>query len=107
MLTGLWNIDEQASAIIMESFYKNLLRGMDKDDALRTAKLTYINTSDIPMQAPQYWAGLVLMGDTSAIILSPERASNWWLILGGLLVLVVGCSYAFYQIRVKKIAAKV
>ena len=67
IVTGLWKIDEQSSAIIMEQFYKNLLAGMEKDEALRNAKLDYLSKSSGRMLAPQYWAGLVLMGDTSSL----------------------------------------
>ncbi len=90
MLTGLWKIDEQASAIIMESFYGNIKEGMDKDEALRKAKLTYLSKARGRTLAPVYWAGLVLMGDTEPIVFenrSGFAANAGWLIGGILLVI--------------------
>ena len=67
IITGLWKIDEKASTIIMENFYRLLLTGMEKDEALREAKLKYLQTEEGRTLAPQFWAGLVLMGDTTPI----------------------------------------
>ncbi|MEO8823255.1 MAG: CHAT domain-containing tetratricopeptide repeat protein, partial [Ginsengibacter sp.] len=38
VLTSLWKIDEYASIVITETFYKNLEKGMTKDVALQQAK---------------------------------------------------------------------
>ena len=75
ILTGLWKIDEQASTMITQLFYDKLAEGMTKDEALRQAKLTYLSTAEGRMLAPQYWAGLVIMGDTAPIELKQQ---NWW-----------------------------
>src|SRR5690606_21468231 len=64
ILTGLWKIDEQASSLVLSFFYENILKGMAKDEALRQAKLSYLSKAEGRMLAPQYWAGLVIMGDT-------------------------------------------
>lgn len=88
MLTGLWKIDEQASAMIMESFYKQLLEGQPKDEALRQAKLAYLEKAGSRMLAPHYWAGLVIMGDTAPIQLSPQRRSIPWLIAATILAIL-------------------
>ena len=67
ILTSLWKIDEQSSAQIIESFYDYLSDGLSKNEALRQAKLDYIAHSDGRTTAPQYWAGLVLLGDVSPL----------------------------------------
>ncbi|RYD82848.1 MAG: CHAT domain-containing protein [Sphingobacteriales bacterium] len=82
ILTGLWKIDEQASANITDRFYKNLQEGMSKDEALRQAKLHYLQNNDGRLLNPQYWAGLVIMGDTSPVQLKPSF-SKWIWIAGG------------------------
>ncbi|HLW32112.1 MAG TPA: CHAT domain-containing tetratricopeptide repeat protein [Aequorivita sp.] len=76
ILTSLWEIDEQSSAKILTYFYDNLTKGMAKDEALRQAKLSYIATAQGRTAAPQYWAGLVLIGDVSPIHLT--TGLNWW-----------------------------
>lgn len=83
MITGLWKIDETASTLLIDAFYNNLLKGMDKDEALRQAKLQYLKTARGRMLAPQYWSGLVLMGDVSPIDIK-EQNNFWWWIAAGL-----------------------
>lgn len=91
MVTGLWKIDEKASTMLIESFYKNLLQGMDKDEALRQAKLHYLKTAKGRMLSPQYWGGIVLMGDPSPVSVKElNTASTWWWIGCGVLVAIVG-----------------
>ncbi|MDN3724700.1 CHAT domain-containing protein [Aequorivita sp. SDUM287046] len=80
ILTSLWEIDEKSSAKIVEFFYENISNGLSKDEALRQAKLSYIATAEGRTVAPQYWAGLVLIGDTSPIHLQ-TGISWWWYIL--------------------------
>ena len=76
ILTSLWKIDEQSSAIIVGYFYDNLKKGMSKPEALRQAKLRYLSTNEGRLLQPNYWAGLVLMGDTSPIKL--DASGSWW-----------------------------
>lgn len=76
ILTSLWKIDEQSSAIIVSYFYDNLKKGMRKDSALREAKLKYLSTAEGRTLQPNYWAGLVLMGDTSPLDLN--SGLPWW-----------------------------
>lgn len=85
ILTGLWKIDEQASIIITDLFYKNLQQGLAKDEALRQAKLSYLKSSDGRMLAPQYWAGLVIMGDISPVVFKEEFSVNWYMVAAGVL----------------------
>ncbi|MBO9659782.1 MAG: CHAT domain-containing protein, partial [Chitinophagaceae bacterium] len=87
MVTGLWMIDEKASTLLMESFYDHLLKGMDKDEALRQAKLNYLASAKGRMLAPPYWAGLVLMGDTSPVMVE-KKAFGWVWWVGGMLLIL-------------------
>lgn len=82
ILTSLWEIDEESSAKIVQLFYDNLSKEMPKDEALRKAKLDYLATAEGRTAAPQYWAGLVLIGDTAPIDLS-SGVAWWWYLLAG------------------------
>lgn len=95
ILTSLWEIDEQSSAKVVKLFYNNLSKGMPKDQALRKAKLSYISTAKGRTVSPQYWAGLVLIGDTHPIDLN-NRVAWWWYMLGGIVTL------AFLAVITKK-----
>ena len=94
ILTSLWEIDEQSSAKIIELFYDNLSRKMPKDEALRKAKLDYIATAEGRTAAPQYWAGLVLIGDVSPLDLN-NGVIWWWYVLAG----IVAAGLAFLLLK--------
>jgi len=69
-IASLWNAPDQSTKEIMIAFYENLLQGHDKATALRQAKLSYLgNNKDENLQHPFYWAGFVLSGDQSPILL--------------------------------------
>lgn len=79
ILTSLWQIDEQSSTEILTFFYSYLEEGLPKDEALRQAKLDYLATAEGRTLHPQYWAGLILMGDATPIELSSPNHWFWWL----------------------------
>ncbi|GGG27188.1 hypothetical protein GCM10011344_29960 [Dokdonia pacifica] len=89
ILTSLWKIDEQSSAIIVGYFYDNLAEGMSKDEALRQAKLTYLETSQGRTLHPSYWAGLALIGNTSPLDLTTSSLSGLWWLCGILIIIAV------------------
>ncbi|EOZ96059.1 hypothetical protein A33Q_2652 [Indibacter alkaliphilus LW1] len=67
LLTSLWKIDEKASNQITEFFLQHIKDGLPKDRALRLAKLQYLETAQGRTLSPQYWAGLILIGDPGPI----------------------------------------
>lgn len=92
VLTSLWQIDEKSSNEILERFYGHLSEGKPKHVALRLAKLDYLADGQGRTLHPQYWAGLVLMGDTSPVELS--RPAFWLLwVVAALTVLIVDMAF--------------
>jgi CHAT domain-containing protein len=91
LLIGLWKIDEEASSKIAASFYEYLAEGMSKDEALRLAKLDYLSIAKGRALSPEFWAGLITMGDSGPIALQPARDLRWLLgfafLLGALLLI--------------------
>ena len=65
---GLWKLNDEASSVIMGNFYKYLSQGKQKDEALRLAKIDYLETSSPEMASPVYWSGIVLMGDRHPLV---------------------------------------
>jgi CHAT domain-containing protein len=60
VVATLWKVDDEATSILMQNFYKNI-KTMDAVDALRLAQ---INLSNNPkFSHPYYWAAAVLLGD--------------------------------------------
>jgi CHAT domain-containing protein len=99
ILMGLWKIDEQASARLIDLFYRQLAKGLDKDEAFRRAKLAYLHEADGRMLAPAYWAGLVLLGDTAPVPIAGNTHYGYWLALG--LVLMAAIIFILFKRAVK------
>ncbi|HFA48013.1 MAG TPA: tetratricopeptide repeat protein [Bacteroidetes bacterium] len=75
IVTTQWSIDDNASATIMVSFYKNLKNGQTKDVALRNAKLAYIKANKGNNRThPLFWAAFVPVGNMDAL----EMGWPWW-----------------------------
>lgn len=91
ILTSLWKIDEQSSTQIIELFYNNIKNGLSKDKALQQAKLNYISNNEGRIIAPNYWAGLVLIGDTNPIDLKSSSTILWFLL--SILLLIIATIY--------------
>jgi len=60
IVASLWEVDDQATGILMKAFYQNLMRH-GKAEALRKAQVTLMKN---PKYAyPYYWAPFILVGD--------------------------------------------
>lgn len=88
ILTSLWKIDEKSSAKIVELFFENIKKGMSKDVALKNAKLSYIAKAKGRTASPEYWAGLVLIGDATPIALNSSSNLLYWVIILAVLLLI-------------------
>ncbi len=84
VVSSLWNVDDKATAKIMDAFYAQLKNGKSKSTALRNAKLAYLKNHSLSERAPYYWASLVLLGNNDPLIKSSH--TNWWY---GLLALAI------------------
>jgi CHAT domain-containing protein len=59
ILMSLWNVNDKATSVFMESFYRHFASGMGKAESLRRAKMEMLNSS---YRHPFYWAPFVLQG---------------------------------------------
>jgi CHAT domain-containing protein len=59
---SLWNVNDAATATLMEVFYRNLKRGLPKGEAMRQAKLSLLASSQITWHHPYFWAAFVIEG---------------------------------------------
>jgi hypothetical protein len=83
---SLWQADDEATAALMDVFYKNLKAGKGKAEALRQAKLTYLEKGRKTF--PHYWAAFVLTGDDEGVNFT--KYNNWWIGFVGIFLLVLG-----------------
>lgn len=91
ILTSLWQANDQSTQQIIRAFFGHLTSARPKDEALRLAKLQYLDAAD-PFQAhPALWATLVLVGDQQALdVASQTPWKGWWVLIGLALAGLVG-----------------
>lgn len=93
----LWPVSDEATQILMENFYANLMRGMPKAEALQKAKLGFLDGGSGLICVPYFWSGLILVGTPDKLhslqtLSSSFGAMNWLMGLVILLLLIVGVS---------------
>lgn len=69
-ITSLWSVEDKDTYKLTELFHHYLNEGLPKDEALRQAKLEFIEHNE--NVNPYSWAGFILIGDSSEI-----STSNW------------------------------
>ncbi|MFQ5797916.1 MAG: CHAT domain-containing protein [Bacteroidota bacterium] len=92
VVATLWTVEDESTAKLMEQFYRYLRQGERKSRALQLAKLDLIKSGKAD---PFYWAGFVLIGDSSSIDLSELPSKTDWS-----LAAVLGLVAALIQIIV-------
>jgi len=89
-VTSLWRVDDASAADLMTGFYRELKEQKPKDEALRSAKLSFIHENGGARAHPFYWAAFVASGNMEPLDLGGGSGSwVWWLLGIGVLVLVV------------------
>ena len=83
VLMSLWPLNDVSSARIMPYFLQNIKDGMSKSEALRKAKLKYLEGGE--NLHPYYWAPLILTGNDLAMEFEENEAKSifqyWYLIV--------------------------
>ncbi|MBU1009810.1 MAG: CHAT domain-containing protein [Bacteroidetes bacterium] len=89
-----WEVHDQSGAELMSDFYTNLSEGRKKDDALKQAKIDFLQQSNKLQSHPYFWSTYVLIGDPAPLKLHLRQADmslEQWLFLSVMmLILVVG-----------------
>ena len=68
VVASLWSADDYFTRTLMKQFYSYLVQGMDKGSALRLAKLALIDLYGSNKAVPFFWAGFVMIGESSTPI---------------------------------------
>ena len=89
---SLWKVPDLSTAPLMIDFYNELHQKQTKDEALRQAKLNYMNKIVADELAhPFYWAGFIASGDMSSV---QRKKGNWiWWLVGLGSLAVIGLAY--------------
>lgn len=92
IIMSLWLANDRSTSTISQGFYKYLAEGLPKNQALRQAKLHYLNSADQLTAHPYFWANMVAWGEMDAL----KQPSSYlrWLLLG-----VIGIVLLMYFFR--------
>ncbi|MFT4521279.1 MAG: CHAT domain-containing protein [Bacteroidia bacterium] len=76
IVQAMWKINENSSATLIESLFTELNNQQLSTHALRNAKLSFLQSSEISnrMKHPHYWAGMNHYGKG---VIIPKR-NHWW-----------------------------
>ncbi|WP_319502456.1 CHAT domain-containing tetratricopeptide repeat protein [uncultured Draconibacterium sp.] len=96
VIMSLWEVEDAAGTKIMTSFYKYLKAGKTKDEALRLAKLKYLEESNSRLAHPHYWMSFKCIGDNSPVYTSYD------LYFFAILILLIIAFSIDQGIRIKK-----
>lgn len=94
----MWSVSDRSTAQLMTFFYKNLKKGKSKDEALRQAKLSYLEKVDDPLFShPYFWGGFMVVGEVQPVF--ERTAWKWgWM---PILVLIGWFFYRFFEAKMK------
>lgn len=81
-----WSVDDKTTSLLMNSFYKYLADGATKNEAMRQAKLDFIQNTHGIETHPYYWGGFVVLGNTDPL---SEPTNRWMFIVPVVIVLIV------------------
>ena len=61
LMMSLWKVDDQATHLLMDEFYRQLTHGKSKHDAFTAAQRYLRTTADGKYAAPRFWAAFILL----------------------------------------------
>jgi CHAT domain-containing protein/Tfp pilus assembly protein PilF len=89
VVMSLWLANDQSTSTLMENFYLNLSLGMAKDEALRKAKIDYLENADQLTAHPYFWAGMIAVGDMSPVFSNSFLTMGLLIFIGVILALIL------------------
>lgn len=106
VVMSLWKVNDKVTSDIMVNMYRGFInKGKPINEALRDAKLSYLESGDEYSSHPYYWAAFLQLGEDISI--DEGRATRYqkhlWQVL---LVLITLSTLLLYYIRVKRERAK-
>jgi CHAT domain-containing protein len=68
LVMSLWPVEDQATSELMQLFYRNLLRGKHKGQALRSAQCSFLQKASPLYSHPYFWAAFRLVGNVGHLM---------------------------------------
>ena len=94
-----WEVDDKVTSKLMTYFYENLRKGLSKDQSLRQAKLTLINSDNPVSSNPFFWSAFVVIGDNDPIYENHNALSFTILVIVLILLLVILLIYKRFKTK--------
>lgn len=88
LVVSMWQVNDYSTAKVMEFFYQELKQGKNKSEALRLAKLSYIERAEGIAAHPAFWAAFIQLGDNSTLDLQTFHWTSIILVLSIISVLL-------------------
>ncbi len=107
VVASLWEVDDAATAYLMQEFYVALAEGRSVAGALTQAQKSL--TCDVRFAAPAFWSGFVVIGDGSRTLTLLRRGERrGWLLTGilGVFLLLVAVRISVFDKGPKNVIAK-
>ncbi|MEM9326770.1 MAG: CHAT domain-containing tetratricopeptide repeat protein [Bacteroidota bacterium] len=86
VVMSLWKANDRTTEKLIGALGKYLDQGMGKSEALRQAKLHYLQNSDKTQSHPYYWSAFILIGDDAPI--AARSNTSLWMVGAFLLLLI-------------------
>ncbi|MBN2522187.1 MAG: CHAT domain-containing protein [Bacteroidales bacterium] len=67
MLMTLWEVEDRSGVKLMKDFYTYLLKGKSKSEAMRYAKMQFIEYAKPENSHPFFWSAYITMGNNDAL----------------------------------------
>jgi CHAT domain-containing protein len=81
VVMSLWQAVDANTAEVMDFFYQNIKAGLGSAEALRQAKLQYLDETEYSMNTPPYyWAAFVHIGDANPIVNTKTYPAIFWML---------------------------
>jgi len=80
------DVSDAVAPQIMEIFYRELKKGKRKSEALRQAKLEFLENANNITADPYYWSSFYILGDDKPIEFNGDN--NYWKYLIGILIIL-------------------
>jgi CHAT domain-containing protein/lipopolysaccharide biosynthesis regulator YciM len=97
VVVSLWEVNDKYTARLMTLFYKKLSEGIDKDEALRQAKIDFIKQYS---PNPYYWSAFVFSGNAEPVVLHAKVNIQPY-IGGAMLILILVLVLIIFRKRIK------
>lgn len=99
VVSGMWNMNDNAGAEIMKLFYEQLSGGVNAATALHRAKEEYLHNhrSNEILQLPYYWAGFTYSGHLQSITLPSKVPVFAWILAALSFLIMLGFFWWFFK----------